>query len=98
VSYVCSATMSTEKTKLAIVKKVLALEDEAILQNVHAYLASEPSVPWGEKSKQTQSMIERSLNELDLGEGRSHQQVMARYSKWLKPSAGRPRQKRASTK
>ena len=90
--------MNTDKTKLAIVRKVLALEDEAILENVSAYLASEPSVLWGEKSPEVQAMIERSLNELDRAEGKYHEQVMARYSKWLKPSAGRQRQKRVSTK
>ncbi len=90
--------MSTEKTKLAIVSKVLALEDEAVLANMHAFLAAEPTMPWPEKSPQVTAMLDRSLKELDGNEGRSHQEVMKPYTKWLERSAGHQRQKRASGK
>ena len=90
--------MAADKTKLAIVKKVLALKDEVALENIRAFLAAEPSAPWQSLHPDMRASLERSLSQLDRGEGRSHNQVMATYSKWLKPSAGRRKPKHGSTK
>ncbi len=90
--------MATDKTKLDIVKKVLALEDEAALQNLHAFLAAEPAAPWGDLPAEVRASFERSLEQLDRGEGRSHEEVMAHARSWSKGSAGRRKPKRASSK
>jgi hypothetical protein len=90
--------MATEKTKLEIVKKVLALKDETALANLHAFLAAEPAAPWGDLPAEVRASLERSLEQLDRGEGRSHEAVMANARSWSKPSAGRRKQKRASSK
>lgn len=90
--------MATEKTKLEIVKKVLALKDETTLENLHAFLAAEPAAPWGDLPADIRASLERSLEQLDSGEGRSHEAVMANARSWSKASAGRRKQKRASSK
>ncbi|MFZ1694626.1 MAG: hypothetical protein WAT74_15625 [Flavobacteriales bacterium] len=90
--------MSIDRTRLSIVKKVLALKDEAALENIHAFLAAEPAAPWGNLHPEVQASMERSLEQLDRGEGKSHAQVMAPYSKWLKPSVGRRKRKQGSTR
>jgi hypothetical protein len=90
--------MATEKTKLEIVKKVLALKDETALENLHAFLTAEPTAPWGDLPPEVRSSLERSLEQLDRGEGRSHEAVMANARSWSKASAGRRNQKRASSK
>ncbi len=90
--------MATEKTKLDVVKKVLALKDEAALANIHAFLAAEPAAPWGGLPREIQESLELSLTQLDRGEGKSHAQVMAAYSSWLKPSVGRRKRKQGSTR
>ncbi|HQW86709.1 MAG TPA: hypothetical protein PLH93_05960 [Flavobacteriales bacterium] len=90
--------MATEKTKLEIVKKILALKDETTLENLQAFLAAEPAAPWGDLPAEIRASLERSLEELDRGEGRSHEAVMANARSWSKASAGRRKQKRASSK
>ena len=90
--------MATEKTKLEIVKKVLALKDVTALENLHAFLTAEPTAPWGDLPPEVRSSLERSLEQLDRGEGRSHEAVMANARSWSKASAGRRKQKRASSK
>ena len=90
--------MATEKTKLEIVKKVLALKDETALANLHAFLAAEQAAPWVDLPAEVRASLERSLEQLDRGEGRSHEAVMANARSWSKPSAGRRKQKRASSK
>lgn len=90
--------MATEKTKLEIVKKVLALKDETALENLHAFLAAEPTAPWGDLPAEVRTSLERSLEQLDRGEGRSHEAVMANARSWSKTSAGRRKLKRASSK
>jgi hypothetical protein len=90
--------MATEKTKLEIVKKVLALKGETALENLHAFLTAEPTAPWGDLPPEVRSSLERSLEQLDRGKGRSHETVMANARSWSKASAGRRKQKRASSK
>jgi hypothetical protein len=89
--------MATEKTKLEIVKKVLALKDERALANLHAFLAAEPAAPWGDLAPEVRASLERSLEQLDRGEGRSHEAVMANVRSSSKASAGRRKQKHASS-
>ncbi|MBL7981740.1 MAG: hypothetical protein JNL52_07990 [Flavobacteriales bacterium] len=90
--------MPAEKTKLDIVKKVLALKDEVALANLHAYLVAEPAEPWGDLTADIRASLQLSLEQLDRGEGRSHEEVMANARKWSKGSAGRRKPNRASSK
>ncbi|HMQ76788.1 MAG TPA: hypothetical protein PKE21_12525 [Flavobacteriales bacterium] len=90
--------MATEKIKLDIVKRVLALKDETALVNLHDYLAAEPAAPWGDLPKEVRASLERSLEQLDRGEGRSHEDVMANARSWSQASGGRRKPRRVPSK
>jgi predicted transcriptional regulator len=74
------------KDKNALVKKLLDIEDDAILDQIKAIIGDEEENDfWDELPDHVKSGIQQAKVELERGEGIPHEKVMAEIkSKYLK--------------
>ena len=68
------------------VKKYIDDADDKTVQMVYAMLEAENHYDfWDELPDEVKSEIDRSIRQADAGQLLSHDEVMAKYKKWLTP-------------
>lgn len=90
--------MSTDKAKIAIVKKVMSIDDKEALRTIQEFIEMRGYEPWPVMPEEVKRSIDISLAQADRGEFKTHEEVMRKYTSWLKPSSGRKKRKTVSTR
>ncbi|HCA83511.1 MAG TPA: hypothetical protein DEP18_06960 [Flavobacteriales bacterium] len=76
--------MSIAITKVELAKRLLETDDIGIINHIKAIFESRSSDWWDELPDEVKKQVEKGIREADRGEGIPHEQVMKKYSKWLK--------------
>lgn len=76
--------MSIAITKVELAKRLLETNDIGIINHIKAVFESHTTDWWEELPDEVRDRVEKGIREADRGEGISHDQVMKKYSKWLK--------------
>ena len=70
--------MDIQAEKLSLVKAVLDIEDISLIQDIKNLLGSRDHDWFDDLSEEQQQAVNRSLAQLDRGEGIPHEQVAAK--------------------
>jgi len=74
--------MDIARRKINLISWILNLQDEKILSRIET-VKGEESDWWDTISDEERAEIEEGIAQLDRGESIPHEQVMAKYKKWL---------------
>jgi len=74
--------MNLETRKINLISWLSHLQDEGVISKLETIQDQEPDW-WDVISKEEKAEIEEGLAQLDRGEFSTHEQVMAKYKKWL---------------
>jgi hypothetical protein len=74
--------MDLSARKIDLISWISNLRDERILSRIETIKKEEPDW-WDTISDEEKAEIEEGLAQLDRGETIPHEQVMAKYKKWL---------------
>jgi hypothetical protein len=74
--------MDLSARKIDLISWISNLRDEKILSRIETIKKEEPDW-WDTISDEEKAEIEEGLAQLDRGETIPHEQVMAKYKKWL---------------
>jgi hypothetical protein len=74
--------MDLSARKIDLISWISNLRDERILSRIETIKKEEPDW-WDTISDEEKAEIEEGLAQLDRGETVPHEQVMAKYKKWL---------------
>ena len=79
--------MSTAELKNYLVKLIIDIEDESLLEKVKSYvstLVTGKDVDWWDTiSEDEKASIEKGIEQADKGQLTPHDEVMKKYKKWL---------------
>ncbi|HAN00468.1 MAG TPA: hypothetical protein DCQ26_17890 [Marinilabiliales bacterium] len=74
--------MNVETRKISLISWITHLNDENILSKLESLQNTEADW-WDLISDEEKSEIEQGLAEIERGETKSHDEVMAKYKRWL---------------
>ncbi len=75
--------MNLQAAKIQLAKTLLDTNSEALIKQVKAILNSYKTDLWDELSDYQKACVKDAKTELIKGKGKSHNEVMKKYKKWL---------------
>lgn len=75
--------MNISATKVELVKDLLNTNSEMVLKHIKAVLNSYKTDLWDELSEKQKQSVKKARKQLEKGEGKSHDDVMKKYTKWI---------------
>ena len=76
--------MNIAQSKIELTQQLLATNDPAIIKHLQAVFATQDHDLWDDMPKALQESIDKGLAQADNRQLKSHDEVMKKYSKWLK--------------
>lgn len=76
--------MSVSETKIELARKILNTNDKELINYIKAIFSSEPKNWWEELPDEIKASVDRGLKQASNKQTLPHNQVMKKYSKWLK--------------
>lgn len=75
--------MSIEAQKLRLIERITHIENQAVLDQIHAVLERGEKDFYGELTEDQRAAIQRGLSQLESGNTVSEAEVKEIYKKWL---------------
>ena len=75
--------MNIQTQKIQLTKALLNVDSGKILNHIKAVLSAYKTDLWDELSDDQKNSVKKAKAQLSRGEGKTHEQVMKKYKKWL---------------